>query len=58
MVKSVPELLREAAKALEQQTANVGHSENSSSGLSATPPDRSGGKRGKLADKDQGNSFA
>ncbi len=58
MAKSIPQLLREAAQALERQTANVGPSENPSSGLSATPPDRSGGTRGKLADKDKGNSLA
>lgn len=58
MAKSVPQLLREAAQALERQTANVGPSENPSSGLSTMPPDRSGGTRGKLADKDQGNSLA
>lgn len=57
MAKSVPQLLREAAQALERQTANVGPSENPSSGLSTTPPDRSGGTWGKLADKDQGNSL-
>ncbi|KAI7797474.1 hypothetical protein IRJ41_010418 [Triplophysa rosa] len=48
MAKSVPELLREAAQALERQTANVGPSENPSSGLSATPPDRSGGTRAEV----------
>ncbi|RXN16694.1 hypothetical protein ROHU_008251 [Labeo rohita] len=48
MAKSVPQLLREAAQALERQTANVGPSENPSSGLSTTPPDRSGGTRAEV----------
>lgn len=39
MAESISQLLQEAAQALEWQTANVGPSENPSSGLSTTPSD-------------------
>lgn len=55
MAKSVPQLLREAAQALERSAnAAPSDSERPSSSLRMTPPDRSGGTRGKLARKRQG----
>ncbi|XP_065109922.1 uncharacterized protein [Paramisgurnus dabryanus] len=45
MEKSVPQLLREAAQALERQSGN---SEKPSSSQNTTPPDRSGGPRAEV----------
>jgi len=51
MDKSVPQLLREAAQAIERQSANATPIERPSSSM--TPPDRSGGTRGKLREREE-----